>query len=292
MFSVVAICNVLHMCGFQISHSAYYEYLNHKPSKREIEDNRLMILIKKIWVKNFCCYGVRKMYRALHKQGETVAKSTVERLMKIMELRGTIRGKITNHKNKAKEIDRPLDLVHRKFNPTAPNRLWVADFTYVWTRTGWAYVAFIIDAFARTIVGCKISPAMTKEFVMAALDKAVNFRKNSPLNDLSHVIHHNDAGSQYMSIKFVDKLEDNGILQSVGSVGDSYDNALAETVNGLYKTELIKNREGGWDNWQDVEFETLKYVKWFNEERISERNHWDSPLETEQNFCRENGMIK
>jgi putative transposase len=291
MFSVVSICSVLQMCGYKISHSTYYEYFNHTPSKREKNDNRLMNLMQKIYIKNYCCYGIRKMWHALTNQGEKLSKSTVERLMKLMEIQGAIRGKISNHKDKSKEVDRPLDKVHRNFAADSPNKLWVADFTYVWTKAGWAYVAFIIDVFARCIVGTKISATMTADFVVDALDKAVSFRNNSVLNDLSKVIHHSDAGSQYMSIKFVDKLEGHGIMQSVGTVGDSYDNALAETINGQYKTELIKNRTTGWKDWKEVEYETLKWVKWFNNERISERNNWNTPIAIELEYAKNHNLI-
>jgi putative transposase len=218
---------------------------------------------------NYRCYGARKMWLALRQAGNEVARCTVERLMRQLGLQGACRGKIKRTTIADSAAARASDLVGRKFAPRAPNRLWVADFTYVSTMAGWVYVAFVIDAYARRILGWKVSASMTTDLVLAAIDQTIFTRKRDGVKSLAGLIHHNDAGSQYTSVCFTDRLIAEGINPSIGTVGDAHDNSLAESINGLYKTELIKPRRP-WRNAAHVSAETATYVDWFNNRRLYE----------------------
>lgn len=213
---------------------------------------------------NFGVYGARKVWWQLRREGFDVARCTVERLMRDMGLQGVIRGKAVRTTVSDKDAPCPLDKVNRAFHAPAPNRLWVSDFTYVATWKGFVYVAFIIDVYARYIVGWRVSRTAHTSFVLDALEQAIHQRQPGQNGGL---IHHSDRGSQYLSIKYTERLAEAGIEPSVGSVGDSYDNALAETINGLYKAEVI-HRRGPWRSFEAVEYATLEWVDWFNNKRL------------------------
>jgi len=252
-----------------IAPSTYYEMKARekdptKAPKRCHTDERLKPEIQRVWSQNLCVYGARKVWRQLNGEHHKVARCTVERLMRELGLRGVIRGKGVRTTIPDDKAERPSDLVNRIFRASRPNQLWVADFTYVATWKGFVYVAFVIDVFSRMIVGWRVSRSMNADLTLDALDQAIFAR--SPRNDL---IHHSDRGSQYLSIRYSEKLSGAGINPSVGSVGDSYDNAMAETINGLFKAEVIWRR-GPWRSIEDVEFATLEWVDWFNNRRIME----------------------
>ncbi len=264
-YGVEPICDVL-----PIAPATYYE---HDARRREPErlparakrDAALMPEIQRVFDENFQVYGYRKVWRQLLREGHEVARCTVERLMRKMGLEGVIRGKRVRTTVPDKAAPCPLDHVNRQFRAERPNVLWVSDFTYVSTWTGFVYVAFVIDAFARKIVGWRASPTAHAGFVLDALEQALHDRR--PVG--GGLVHHSDRGVQYVSIKYTERLAEAGLLPSVGSVGDSYDNALAETINGLYKAEVIW-RKGPWRSFEAVEYATLEWVDWFNNRRLLE----------------------
>ena len=229
-------------------------------------DAELKPEILRVFNENFGVYGARKVWRQMLREGFGVARCTVERLMKAMGLSGVIRGKTIRTTIPDKSAPCPLDKVNRDFKAPAPNRLWVSDFTYVSTWGGFVYVAFIIDVFARRIVGWRVSRTAHAGFVLDALEQALHDRR--PVSG-GGLVHHSDRGSQYVSIKYTGRLAEAGLEPSVGSVGDSYDNALAETINGLYKAEVIWRR-GPWKSMEAVEYATLEWVDWFNNKRLLE----------------------
>lgn len=283
VYGVEPICKVM-----PIAPSTYYARLAeridpNKLSRRAKRDAVLKPEIKRVFKDNHEVYGVRKVWRQMHREGYTVARCTVGRLMRGLGLCGVIRGKSqrTTFSNKADVC--PRDLVNRQFRAPAPNVLWVSDFTYVSTWAGFVYVAFVIDTFARRIVGWRVSSTPHTQFVLDALEQALHER--CPVHK-SGLIHHSDRGSQYVSIKYTERLAEAGIEPSVGSVGDSYDNALAETINGLYKAEVI-HRKGPWKSFEAVEFATLKWVDWFNHRRILEPIGNIPPAEAEQLYYAE-----
>lgn len=214
-------------------------------------------------------YGARKVWLVLNREGIAVARCTVERLMTELGLTGAVRGKVKRTTIADPAAARPADLVQRRFAPPAPNRLWVADLTYVSTWSGFAYVAFVTDAYARRILGWRVASTMTTTMVLDGIEQAIWTRQREGLFDLKDVVHHTDRGSQYTSIRFTERLAEAGIQPSVGAVGSSYDNALAETINGLYKTELIKPRKP-WRTIEEVELATAEWVDWFNHRRLYE----------------------
>ncbi len=220
---------------------------------------------------------MRKVWRQLLREGHLVARCTVARLMKKMALQGVIRGRRVRTTVSDKAAPCPLDHVNRRFRAPRPNSLWVSDFTYVATWTGFVYVAFVIDAYARRIVGWRVSRSAHAGFVLDALEQALADRK--PLSGA--VVHHSDRGVQYVSIKYTERLAEAGLVPSVGSVGDSYDNALAETINGLYKAEVIHRRGGPWRSLEAVEYATLEWVDWFNNRRLLEPIGHVPPAEAE-----------
>jgi len=233
---------------------------------RARRDAELMPEIERVFEENFRVYGVRKVWRQLKREGHDLARCTVVRLMRDMGLRGVIRGKPVRTTISDKAAPCPLDHVNRQFKAPRPNALWVSDFTYVATWSGFAYVAFIIDAYARRIVGWRVSRTAHTGFVLDALEQALHQRR--PLHR-GGLVHHSDRGSQYVSIHYTERLAQAGIEPSVGSVGDSYDNALAESINGLYKAEVI-HRRGPWRSLAAVEFATLEWVDWFNHRPLLE----------------------
>ena len=238
--------------------------------------------IRRVWDVNMQVYGVKKVWRQMKREEITIARCTVERLMKQMGLEGARRGKKVRTTVPDKALPCPLDRVNRQFKADRPNQLWVSDFTYVSTWQGWLYVAFVIDVFARYIVGWQISSSMHTDFVLDALEQALYARQPA----LGTLIHHSDKGSQYVSIRYTERLAEAGIEPSVGSVGDSYDNALAETINGLYKTELIHKR-GPWKSRESLEFATLEWVHWFNNQRLLEPIGYIPPAEAEAEYYRQ-----
>ncbi|BDB30208.1 transposase (plasmid) [Cupriavidus sp. P-10] len=252
-------------------------------SARAIRDERLRPEIKRVWEDNMQVYGADKVWKQMNREGMAVARCTVERLMKQLGLEGVCRGKKKRTTVADDSVPCPLDRVKRQFHATRPNQLWVSDFTYVSTWQGWLYVAFVIDVFARCIVGWRVSTSMTTDFVLDALEQALYARQ--PDND-GTLIHHSDRGSQYVSIRYTERLSEAGIEPSVGSRGDSYDNALAETINGLYKAELIHKR-GPWKTREAVELATLEWVAWFNNHRLMEHLGYIPPAEAEANYYRQ-----
>jgi putative transposase len=243
----------------------------------------LKAAILKEYDENYRCYGARKMWLELRGKGIDVARCTVERLMKTLGLQGARRGKVKRTTTPDPAATRAQDLVKRNFCPLAPNKLWVADFTYVSTLAGWVYVAFVIDAYARRILGWKVSTSMTTDLVLDAINQAIFARRREGVKDLSGLIHHNDAGSQYTSVRFTERLLEAGIDASIGTVGDAHDNSLAESINGLYKTELIKPRRP-WRNANHVEAETATYLDWFNNRRLYEYCGDMPPVKLERIF--------
>ncbi len=251
-----------------------------KLSARAKRDRALRPEIRRVFKENFEVYGARKVWRQLGREGIPVARCTVERLMADLGLQGAIRGKPVRTTISDKAAPCPLDHVNRQFHAPAPNLLWLSDFTYVSTWSGFVYVAFVIDAYARRIVGWRVSRTAHANFVLDALEQALHERR--PVHRAG-LVHHSDRGSQYVSIKYTERLAEAGIEPSVGSVGDSYDNALAETINGLYKAEVI-HRRGPWRSFEAVEFATLTWVDWFNNRRLLEPIGNIPPAEAEARF--------
>ena len=277
---VEPICKVLPPFGLMIPRIIYSSSCPHQPIMRMSRsdgihcafrrgarrDVALRVEVRRVFDANFRVYGVRKVWRQLQREGFDVARCTVARLMRAMGLAGVIRGKPVRTTIGDRSAPCPLDRVNRQFRAPAPNMLWVSDFTYVATWAGFVYVAFVIDTFARRIVGWRASRTAHAGFVLDALEQALHDRRPARSGGL---IHHSDRGSQYVSIKYSERLAEAGIEPSVGSVGDSYDNALAETINGLYKAEVIHRREP-WRSFEAVEYATLEWVDWFNHRRLLE----------------------
>lgn len=250
-----------------IAPSTYYEQLAREPSRRQCRDAELIEHIQRVHAANYGVYGARKVWLALNREGVSVARCTVERLMAKLGLAGAVRGRARRTTIADAAAVRPADLVSRQFAPPAPNRLWVADLTYVSTWSGFAYVAFVIDAYARRILGWRVAATMATTMVLDSIEQAIWTRTQEGVLKLNDVVHHSDRGSQYTSIRFTERLAGAGIQPSVGAVGSSYDNALAETIIGLYKTELI-HRGKPWRTVEDVEMATARWVDWFNNQRI------------------------
>jgi putative transposase len=250
-------------------------------SARAQRDDDVRAAIQRVWDDHEQVYGPRKVWKQLRRDGRHVARCTVERLMRDLGLRGAVRGRAWTITTQADVgPPRPADLVERRFTATRPNQLWVADFTYVATWRGFVYVAFVIDVFARRIVGWRVSASLRTDFVLDALEQAIYERGGAVVRDL---VHHSDRGSQYLAMRYTDRLAEAGIEPSVGSRGDSYDNALAESIIGLYKTEVI-HRKGPWRHLERVEFATLTWVDWFNTRRLLEPIGYVPPAEYEAQY--------
>jgi putative transposase len=266
-FGVEPICRVLREHGCGIAPNTYWVAKKRQPSKRAWRDEALVWDIQRVYDSNMSVYGADKIWAQLNDEGIRVARCTVERLMRAMGLQGNRRGRTWTVTTIGDErLERPADLVDRDFTAPAPNRLWVADLTYVKTHSGWVYVAFVIDVFSRMVVGWQASKSLRSDLALDALEMAIWNRQRAGV-DVSGLVHHSDRGVQYLSIRYADRLAANDIVASVGSKGDSYDNALAESFNGLYKWELIY-RQGPWRGLDDVEFATMTYVDWFNHRRL------------------------
>lgn len=266
-----------------IAPSTFYDHMAKRAnpdllSDRAKRDKVLRPEIERVWEQNYKVYGVRKVWHQMRREGFDVARCTVARLMKDIGIEGVIRGKKHRTTIPDKSQPCPLDKVNRQFKAPAPNMLWVSDFIYVATWQGFVHVAFVIDAFARSIVGWRVSRTAHAGFVLDALEQAVHQRQPG-----SGLVHHSDRGSQYLSIRYTERLAEAGIEPSVGSVGDSCDNALAETINGLFKAEVI-HRRGPWRNLDAVEYATLEWVDWFNNRRLLEPIGSIPPAEAEANF--------
>jgi transposase InsO family protein len=269
-----------------IAVSTYYERKERasdpdRQSNRTLRDRYLKAEIQRVWDENLQVYGAKKVWRQLKREGYRVARCTVERLMKQLGIQGVRRGgsKCWTTISDANQ-DKPADLVNRQFVADRPNQLWVADITFVATWSGFVYVAFVTDVYSRAIVGWRVSRSLRTELVLDALEQAIWARKET-----KNLIHHSDRGSQYLSIRYSERLAEAGMESSVGSVGDSYDNALAETINGLYKTEVIRNpKRGPWKTMDDVEYATLEWVEWFNRRRLLEPIGNIPPAEFEKQY--------
>ena len=278
-YGVEPICRVL-----PIAPSIYYEHKARQadPSRlpqRAVRDADLREEIERVWKENKAVYGAYKVWRQLNREEISVARCTVERLMGQMGLQGAVRGRRYKKTTIADEsANRPMDLVGRDFTAQRPNQLWVADLTYVATWAGFVYVAFITDVFSRKIVGWRVSKSLRSDLALDALEQALHAR-----SDLDGLVHHSDRGVQYLSIRYTERLAEAGIEPSVGSIGDSYDNALAETINGLFKTEIIYPNEP-WRNLEEVEFATLEWVDWFNNRRLLGPIGDIPPVEFEQMY--------
>jgi transposase InsO family protein len=281
MYGVEPICRVL-----PIAPSTYFRRKAHHadPTRRSVRakrDDELRAIIRRIWAEHHQVYGSRKVWRQMGRENLRAARCRVRRLMKEMGLTGAVRGRAWTTTTQAATLaDRPADLVDRQFTATKPNQLWVSDFTYVATWRGFVYVAFVIDVFARRIVGWRVSASLAADFVLDALDQAIYDRCDVHTGDL---VHHSDRGTQYVSMRYTERLADAGIEPSVGSRGDSYDNALAESVIGLFKTEVIR-RQGPWRHLEAVEFATLDWVDWFNHRRLLEPIGYVPPAEYEAHY--------
>jgi putative transposase len=275
-FGVEPICKHL-----PIAPSTYYAAARRPPSARRLRDRELKIEIARVHAANFGVYGARKVWHQLNREGIRVARCTVQRLMRELGLQGVRRGRFKRTTTPDASVPRPADLVMRDFSASRPNQLWVADITYVATFSGFVYTSFIIDAYSRMIVGWRSSRSLRADLALDALEMAIWARR-----DLGELIHHSDRGGQYLAIRYTERLGEQGAVNSVGSRGDSYDNALAETIIGLYKTELIR-RHGPWKGIDDVEYATLEWVDWFNHRRLLEPIGCIPPAEFEEAYRRE-----
>jgi putative transposase len=274
-FGVEPICRVL-----EVAPSSYYAAISRLPSERERRDEELKPQIARVHEENYGVYGVRKLWRQLCREGYSVGRDQVRRLMAELGLKGVVRGKRRRTTIPDKSAPRPQDLVERNFAAPGPNRLWVCDFTYVWTRLGFLYVAFVVDVFSRRIVGWRISSSMRTELTLDALEMAIWARRGE---DLEGLVHHSDRGSQYLAIRYTERLEEIGAQPSVGSRGDAYDNALAEATVGLFKTELTERR-GPWRSLEQLELEVARWAQWYNERRLHEACGYLPPAEYEASW--------
>lgn len=263
----------------QIAPSSYYAAKTRPPADRAIRDARLCEKITRIHKDNYGVYGVRKIHAALRREGEHVAESTVRRLMRQLGVRGISRAKGPRTTKPAPETDRPLDLVDRDFTASRPNELWVADLTYVRTFSGWVYVAFVLDVYSRMIVGWQVSTRLYTDLALDALKMGI-WRRERAGQNLVGLKHHSDRGVQYRAVRYADRLAECKAVASVGSKGDSYDNAMAEALNSLYKAELVRNK-GPWQSINDLEIATAEWVDWFNERRLHGELDQRPPVEIE-----------
>jgi putative transposase len=276
-FGVEPICRVL-----PIAPSTYYHATRRPASARALRDQELKAEIGRVHAEHFGVYGARKVWRQLHREGIAVARCTVERLMGELHLEGVRRGKARRTTTPDQGAPRPADLVERNFTAQRPNQLWVADLTYVATWSGFVYVALVIDAFSRFVVGWQASWSLRTDLALDALEMAI-WRRQGQLEGL---VHHSDRGGQYLAIRYTERLAEAGAVASVGSRGDSFDNALAETIIGLYKTELVRRR-GPWKGLDDLEYATLEWVDWFNHRRLLEPIGYVPPAEFEAAYQRQ-----
>ncbi len=277
VFGVEPICAQL-----PIAPATYYAAKSRPPSARALRDSELVVKIRDTHAANYGVYGARKVHAQLVRQGELVARCTVERLMRREGLRGVSRRKGPRTTIPGAAAHRPEDLVSRAFTATAPNCLWVADITYVRTFAGWVYAAFVTDVFSRRVVGWQLSTSLRTDLALDALEMGIWSRTREGA-DLSQLIHHSDRGVQYVAIRYTERLAENGIVASVGSKGDSYDNAMAEAFNSLFKAELVRNR-GPWRSINDLEIAVAEYIDWFNHRRLHGEIGLIPPIEAENAY--------
>jgi putative transposase len=286
-FGVEPICSVLAEAGTKIAPSTYYAFKTRPASARSVRDAKLVVDIATTHKANLGVYGARKVHAELNREGVEVARCTVERLMRAQGLRGIAREKTRKTTiGDGAETERPEDLVKRKFVATAPNQLWVADLTYVRTHAGWTYVAFVLDVYSRMIVGWQVSTSLRTDLALDALDMGLWTRRRAG-QDVTGLVHHSDRGVQYRAIRYTERLAEADAVASVGSKGDSYDNAMAEALNSLFKAECIRNPvmrpKGGWKSVGDVEIAVAEYVDWFNHRRLHGEIGLIPPAEFEAN---------
>jgi putative transposase len=277
-WGIEPICKVL-----SFPPTTYHAAVTRKPSRRAETDATMSAEITRVWNENRRVYGADKVWRQLCREGFKVARCTVERLMRLLGIQGAVRGKTPRTTISCAISERPADLVDRNFHADAPNRLWVADITYVKTHAGWVYVSFVVDVFSRYVVGWQASRSLSADLALDALEMALWARRGEQLD---HLIHHSDRGVQYVAIRYTERLAEAGAAASVGSKGDSYDNALAESFNGLYKTEVIR-KLGPWRGLDHVEFETMDWVDWFNNRRLHDGIGMVPPAELEADYYRQ-----
>jgi len=263
---VQPVLRVLEGTPAEIAPSTYYAAKTRPESARAASDRVLAEKIEQVHEDNYSVYGARKVWAELNRHGVDVARCTVERLMRETGLRGLLRDKSPRTTKPAAETRRPGDLVKRDFTAAGPNQLWVADLTYVRTTTGWVYAAFVLDVFSRLIVGWQVTTSLYTDLALDALQMAI-WRRQTDGADLAGLVHHSDRGVQYRAIRYTQRLADAGAVASVGSKGDSYDNAMAEAFNSLYKAELVRNR-GPWRGLDDLEIATVEYIDWYNNRRL------------------------
>lgn len=298
LWGIEPICRILtEEFGVKIAPQTYYAHIKRPPSARAVTDAQLSEEIMKIHTHpRTRVYGIRKIQALLNRaesrqrDGTRVARCTVERLCKKLGIRGTVRGKYPRTTKPAAETGRPKDLVDRKFHAPAPGRLWVADLTYVRTKSGWVYVAFVLDVFSRRIVGWQTSTRLYTDLALDALNMGIYDRRKAVV-DLSGLIHHSDRGVQYRALRYAQALGEVDAVASVGSKGDSYDNAMAEALNSLYKAELIF-LDGPWEGIHDVETATADWVHWFNTERLHSMLGYKTPVEAEQAYYAEQALLE
>lgn len=276
-FGVEPICREL-----PIAPQTYYAARDREPSARAVSDERTLVEIRRVHKVNYGVYGARKVHAELHREGHPVARCTVERLMRKDGLRGVLRDKSPRTTRPGPETDRPGDLVEREFTAAAPDRLWVADITYIRTFAGWVYAAFVLDVFSRRIVGWQLSTSLHTDLALDALEMGL-WARNREGRDLSELIHHSDRGVQYRAIRYTQRLAEAGAVASVGSRGDSYDNAMAEAFNSLFKAELIRNH-GPWTGIDELEFAVAEYIDWYNQRRLHGQIGYVPPVEAENAY--------
>lgn len=276
-FGVEPICREL-----PIAPQTYYAARDREPSARAVSDERTLVEIRRVHKVNYGVYGARKVHAELRREGHPVARCTVERLMRKDGLRGVLRDKSPRTTRPGPETDRPGDLVEREFTAAAPDRLWVADITYIRTFAGWVYAAFVLDVFSRRIVGWQLSTSLHTDLALDALEMGLWARAREG-RDLSELIHHSDRGVQYRAIRYTQRLAEAGAVASVGSRGDSYDNAMAEAFNSLFKAELIRNH-GPWTGIDELEFAVAEYIDWYNQRRLHGQIGYVPPVEAENAY--------
>jgi putative transposase len=281
-FGVEPICRTLTAAGTQIAPSTYYAFKTRPPSKRALRDEELLVEIHRVHAANFGVYGAKKVHAQLRREGVVIARCTVERLMRGAGLRGVSRAKGPRTTIPGRGPDNRPDLVERDFTATAPNQLWVADITYCRTFAGWVYAAFVIDVFSRRVVGWQLSKSLRTDLALDALEMGIWTRDHAG-QAVSGLTHHSDKGVQYVAIRYTERLAEAGAAASVGSTGDSYDNALAEAFNSLFKAELVRNR-GPWKNIDDLEIATAEYIDWFNHRRLHGEIGMIPPVELEDTY--------
>lgn len=281
-FGVEPICRTLTAAGTQIAPSTYYAFKTRPPSKRTVRDEELLVEIRRVHKANFGVYGAKKLHAQLRREGIEVARCTVERLMRAEGLRGISRAKGPRTTIPGSGPDSRPDLVDRDFTATAPNQLWVADITYCRTFAGWVYAAFVIDVFSRRVVGWQLSKSLRTDLALDALEMGIWTRQHAGHN-VTGLTHHSDKGVQYVAVRYTQRLTEAGAVASVGSTGDSYDNALAEAFNSLFKAELVRNR-GPWKSIDDLEIATAEYIDWFNHRRLHGEIGKIPPVELEDTY--------